>query len=497
MRARAVRPFAGALVLLSSIIFITAIWAGPSVQPAAATVNVLGTDGRYTLLFLGSDKRCRRMHSPRGAERCASIEADFSDPAKLTGTASYPYRWSHRADNYVNVARQKAGSERTDVMTLLTVDPNTGEASAFSIPRDEVGFPLKPSLSAAFCRSGEATFNRAINALYTYAQLCMSRSDIQNWQPKMLGWERSTAAALLVKENFEYALEIEIDDFVVGMFGTADILGAKLDTYTSASATTADDSTLVRLDQTTRFAACKTDTIRDEKPRSYKDHNLASNAKYGNLIFLLPGDVDKKYGGSARVWANCSETSGPNFVGPCSTGTATTRSASGCLFNVPTDLWVGFGRSRKYDSDYVRVLRHQRLIAGITLRVLHAGKPVALGLAALSDMRWYTRPRYKNGEIYRWDAGPPLVRTSIDTSDNAVVGAIFDVVATAQAALTAGPDAASGGWRSMRMFGQNVSVLDGCRIGGAGRFTPKNSTLENRLACTRAWIATEFGPVTP
>ena len=221
-----------------------------------------------------------------------------------------------------------------------------------------------------------------------------------------------------------------------------------------------------------------------------------------NLIFLRPGDVDKKYGGSARIWANCSDESGPNFVGPCSTGTATTRFATGCLFNVPTDLWVGFGRSRKYDSDYVRVLRHQRLIAGITLRVIHAGKPVALGLAALADMRWYTRPRYKfrpNGSryIYRWDAGPPLVRTSIDTSDNAVVGAIFDVVATAQAALTAGPDAASGGWRSMRMFGQNVNVLGGCRIGGAGRFTPKNSSFSSRLACTRAWIATEFGPVTP
>ena len=124
------RPFAGALVLLSSIIFLTAIWAGPSVQPAAATVNVLGTDGRYTLLFLGSDKRCRRMHSPKGAERCVSIESDFT--ANPTGEASYPYRWSHAADAYANVARQKAGSERTDVMTLLTVDPNTGEASALA-----------------------------------------------------------------------------------------------------------------------------------------------------------------------------------------------------------------------------------------------------------------------------------------------------------------------------------------------------------------------------
>jgi len=488
MRARAVRPFAGALVLLSSIIFITAIWAGPSVQPAAATVNVLGTDGRYTLLFLGSDKRCRRMHSPKGAVRCVSIESDFT--ANPTGTASYPYRWSHAADAYANVARQKAGSERTDVMTLLTVNPNTGEASAFSIPRDEAFFPLKPSLSAAFCRPGATTFNRGINALYTYAQLCMDDP-----RPHMLGWERSLEAARLVKENFEYALNIEIDDFTVGMFGTADILGAKLDALAPAQ-------TLVRLDDTTRFAACKTDTIRDGKPRNYKDHNLASNAKYGNLIFLRPGDVDKKYGDSARVWANCSDESGPNFVGPCSTGTATTRSATGCLFNVPTDLWVGFGRARKYDSDFVRVLRHQRLIAGITLRVIHAGKPVALGLAALADMRWYTRPRYKrrangNRYIYRWDAGPPLVRTSIDTSDNAVVGAIFDVVATAQAALTAGPDAASGGWRSMRMFGQKVSVLGGCRIGGAGRFTPKNSSYSSRLACTQAWIATEFGPVTP
>jgi hypothetical protein len=35
-------------------------------------------------------------------------------------------------------------------MTLLTVNPETGESAALSIPRDMENFPLKPSLAGSF-----------------------------------------------------------------------------------------------------------------------------------------------------------------------------------------------------------------------------------------------------------------------------------------------------------------------------------------------------------
>ena len=500
------RSFGGAVALLLALIVGLAGWSGllPSggllAEPPAARAaepDILGSDGRYTVLFLGSDKRCRAMGSPLGAERCDSLEEKAA--AATSEAERNRYIWSRAADAAVGVAANKAGTERTDVMTLLTVNPATGDAAALSIPRDMTYFPLKPTLAATFCRPGRKTFDAKVNALFVYAQLCMAKT------PSLDGWERSSLAAAKVKEELAWAFGIEIDDWVLVGFGTADIMGAKLDAL-------APGPTIVRLNDKSRFASCRENVLRPWKGSSarYLDANMASNARYGDLLFLRPGTLDRrtvKSGGkyvsiSAWQYANCAEpgsalpststaarTASPNYVaGSCAeSGT----SASGCAFDVSSDLWVGFGRARKYDGDTSRIRRHQRLLAGITLRVIGAGESVASQLAALSSLRWYSWPkRNAAGTIVRWDASAPLVRGTI-TADK--VAPIFRAVATARAQLEIGPDAA-GGWRSLLLLGQSVTFTGRtCRIGGASRFSTGDLTA--RLACTRAWVATAFGPV--
>ena len=81
-------------------------------------------------------------------------------------------------------------------------------------------------------------------------------------------------------------------------------------------------------------------------------------------------------------------TTSPHYIaGSCAESGPT---ATGCAFDVPSNLWVGFGRARKYDGDTNRIRRHQRLLAGITLRVIGAGESIATQLAALSSLRWYS-----------------------------------------------------------------------------------------------------------
>ena len=225
-------PLSAALALLAAITLSTAVWAGVAVPRTAAAVQesvrqgaittatageLLGSDGRYTILFFGSDKRCRKLGSPLGAERCSSLESKVS-AASVEGAAArdlYPYIWSNAADVELGQARNRAGTERTDTMTLLTVDPATGEAAALSIPRDMERFPLKPSLARDFCRPRSTRFNTKVNALYVYAQLCMQET------PALRAWERSARAAEKVRENLAYAfnIEIEIDDLVLATFG--------------------------------------------------------------------------------------------------------------------------------------------------------------------------------------------------------------------------------------------------------------------------------------
>jgi len=496
-------PLSAALAILAAITLSTAVWAGVAVPRTAAVVReavaqepvttatageLLGDDGRYTILFLGSDKRCRKLGSPLGAERCSSLKSKVS-AASVEGAAArdlYPYIWSNVADVALDQARNRAGTERTDVMTLLTVDPATGEAAALSIPRDMERVPLKPSLARDFCRPGSSRFTSKVNALFVYAQLCMKAT------PALRAWERSSRAAEKVRENLAYAFNIEIDDWVLATFGGADVLGAALDRLAPAP-------TLVHLDDKSRFAACRTNRLRTGNEMGYIDRNLRSNAKYGDLLFLRPGSADRFGVRSAWAYANCREpesnavrTTSPFFV-PDSCP-VTGRSAEGCIFDVPSNLWTGFARARKYDGDTNRIRRAQRILSAITVRVIDAGAEVATQLATLAAMRWYAwADRNAAGVVRDWNLGPALVRGSISPDD---VSEIFGYVATARAQLVAGPDDPAG-WRPMLLLGQRVTLPSGtsCRVAGASLFAGDN--FSGRLACTRAWVGAAFGPVTP
>ena len=499
-------PLSAALALLAGITLSTAVWAGVAnarpVSVATETARVatigetnttttgalLGDDGRYTVLFLGSDKRCRRIGSPLGAERCSSLEAKVEAASAEGSPASalYPYIWSRAADAALDQARNRAGTERTDVMTLLTVDPATGEAAALSIPRDMERFPLKPTLARDFCRPGSSRFNTKVNALYVYAQLCMKAT------PTLRAWERSSLAAEKVRENLAYAFGIEIDDWVLATFGAADILGAALDRLAPAP-------TLVHLDDKSRFAACRTNRLRTGSEMGYVDRNLRSNAKYGDLLFLRPGSVDRFGVRNAWAYANCREPeqttvreSSPYFV--ADSCPATGRSAEGCIFDVPSNLWTGFARARKYDGDANRIRRAQRILSAISVRVIDAGPEVARSLATLAAMRWYAwADRNAAGAVRDWNLGPALVRGSIAPED---VDEIFGYVATARAQLVAGPDDPTG-WRPMLLLGQRVTLPSGesCRVAGTALFGGDN--FSGRLACTRAWVGDAFGSVSP
>ena len=473
----------------------SAAWVGLLPGTASATpTNLLGTDGRYTLLFLGTDKRCSGHAPGDTAERCPNLEANASDPA-LNLTPSDAARWtaSSANDALLKLPSTAAGSERTDVITLLTVDPYAGTASALSIPRDTYYFPLKPSLAGSFCSPGRKTFGHTVNALYVYAQLCA---------PGLKGrreWERSVAGAELVRQDIAWALGIEIDDWTLSTFGTSDVLGAALDAATDVH------TTPVRLNGATMFAACRTNVVRSWSHRNQSvsalryviDGHLAANARYGDLVFVVP---DRSNTTTLTSFSNCAEpdsspatpaTTVPNFIGG-STGDAqcTGTSTSGCLFNVPSALWTSFARVRKYaGDDGARVQRHQRLIAGIALRVIDAGKPVAEILAGLASLRWYYT---YNPVTKKSNAGPALVRGTISVSD---VGALYDIIASARAALEAGPDA-PGGWHSYVLSGGR-SNLNGvtCRVAGSGGlFTRTRRALPAVLACTRAWLTSTFGP---
>ncbi len=475
---RTARPYALAVALLATIFTATVIWASTPVSPVAATpVNLLGTDGRYTLLFLGSDKRCGGALKDKTAERCGEGVANATD-----------WTWSPTNDKAAGVPRDQYGSERTDVIMLLTVDPFSGQTAAYSIPRDLYGFPLKPSLAKSFCRPGSKIFTDKINALIVRAQQCarsnMTASQKSSWDKK-LAWERSTVAGNLVAENIAWGLGVEIDDWTLTTFGTSDIMGAVLDRIAPAD-------TIVQLNDKTRFAACRTDTMRKIKGSGsgHTDRNLASNAMYGDLLFLRPGRADNYPSSKVIGWsyANCKEprtakavrTTSPYFVdGSCDiTIPLSAATNESCSFRVPSTLWTGFGRSRKYDDVGPRSLRHQRLVAGITLRVLEADRFRAATLASFMNLRWYKK-------------GPPLVRGTITTAN---VEAIFSVIAYAKPALLLGPDVA-GGWKSLLMTGGTDSAKKCALAGAKMRFASNAAKLAATISCTKVWLAPYFGPV--
>jgi hypothetical protein len=320
----------------------------------------------------------------------------------------------------------------------------------------------------------------------------MNTTQKRAWDKKR-AWERSIAAANLVAENIGWGLGIEIDDWTLTTFGTADIMGAVLDRIAPAD-------TIVQLDDRTRFAACRTDVLRKYRGKGATTHDkaVASNAKYGDLFFLRPGKVDGLYPSQKTqgwAYANCKEpatkktvrTTSPYFVEgscPLDTPLSDKRSNISCSFRVPSNLWTGFGRSRKYDDAGPRALRHPRLVAGITLRLLQQGPETgplkAAALASLMNLRWYKK-------------GPPLVRGTITPAD---VAEIFRVISYAQPALALGPDVA-GGWRSLFMGGGSGTYKGKkCVLaGGKTRFAPSAKQFAATVACTKAYLAPYFGPV--
>ena len=129
----------------------------PSVPPPSPTPSppgpdpILGTDGRLTVLLLGSD-----------------------------------YRPAHPGN-------------RTDAIMVVSVDPSTGKAAAFSVPRDTVGFPV----------AGGGTFGPKINALY------------QSLQTKTGDGGPAMQAAVAA------AFKVEVDGYVfIGFRGVRELVAA-------------------------------------------------------------------------------------------------------------------------------------------------------------------------------------------------------------------------------------------------------------------------------
>jgi polyisoprenyl-teichoic acid--peptidoglycan teichoic acid transferase len=121
----------------------------PSVAPGADPL--LGTDGRFTVLLLGSD-----------------------------------FRPAHPGN-------------RTDAIMVVSLDPSSGKAAGFSIPRDTVNFPLATG----------GVFRNKVNALY---QVLQSRTGDGG---------RGLSAAI------SKAFGIEIDGYVfIGFAGVKDLVAA-------------------------------------------------------------------------------------------------------------------------------------------------------------------------------------------------------------------------------------------------------------------------------
>jgi LCP family protein required for cell wall assembly len=158
-RGRGAALWRGAAVALAGIIGISAIITGPAVEPARAILDlaattyttaqsarILGRDGRFTILLLGSDARAGRIIG------------------------------------------------RTDAILVASVDPVTGRAAVFSIPRDTVNFPL----------SARRKYPGKINALYPY----------------LVRTQGSRVAGTSLRKIVGNALGIEIDAYaLIGFTG--------------------------------------------------------------------------------------------------------------------------------------------------------------------------------------------------------------------------------------------------------------------------------------
>lgn len=128
----------------------------PSPTPLASPTPpgadaILGVDGRLTVLLLGSD-----------------------------------YRPAHPGN-------------RTDAIMVVSVDPSTGQAAGFSVPRDAVGFPIP----------GGGKYSAKINGLYQHLQ------------------SRTGKGGESMRQAFAKAFDVEIDGYVfMGFQGVKDLVRA-------------------------------------------------------------------------------------------------------------------------------------------------------------------------------------------------------------------------------------------------------------------------------
>jgi LCP family protein required for cell wall assembly len=124
----------------------------PTPTPPPPSVDeLLGTDGRLTVLLLGSD-----------------------------------YRPAHPGN-------------RTDAIMVVSVDPTTGVAAGFSVPRDTTGFPL----------ASGGRYTPKVNGLYAYLQ------------------SRTGKGGLAMRQAVARAFDIEVDGYVfVGFEGVKQLVAA-------------------------------------------------------------------------------------------------------------------------------------------------------------------------------------------------------------------------------------------------------------------------------
>jgi LCP family protein required for cell wall assembly len=124
----------------------------PTATPAPLGADpLLGTDGRLTVLLLGSD-----------------------------------YRPAHPGN-------------RTDAIMVVSVDPSTGRAAGFSIPRDTVNFPL----------AGGGVYGPKVNGLYAYLQ------------------SRGNNGGVAMSQAVARAFAIEIDGYAfIGFAGVKELVAA-------------------------------------------------------------------------------------------------------------------------------------------------------------------------------------------------------------------------------------------------------------------------------
>lgn len=155
------------LLLLSLLLAVVTASALPAV--AARVRAPLGSDGRLTLLLLGSDLR------------------------------TYP-----------------PASERMDTIMLVSIEPVSGATTIASLPRDVEGLPLPGPSAPAMSRVSEWSSDRydgKANALFGSLVARIRARD-------RVGYEEGVRRALLpLRRTFAYAAGVEIDGVVIAAFG--------------------------------------------------------------------------------------------------------------------------------------------------------------------------------------------------------------------------------------------------------------------------------------